>query len=178
MSEIQNEQIEIIQEFITETRDMLEQLEPIIIELGQDIRPVECWEVIDCGADECSRHSKHVDLPCWLHLGYIETGDGTCVVTDSKNDCLACEVFQSHNGDPETINAIFRLFHSMKGSAGFLELEHITKVAHSAENLLDLIRNGGVLFDKSHVTELCEACDFTKDALDYLEDNFADDGMD
>ncbi len=80
--DIDNDQIEIIQEFVTESRDMIEQLEPAIIELGQ-------------------------------------------------------------NSDPETINAIFRLFHSMKGSAGFLEFDHITRVAHAAENLLDMIRNVG-----------------------------------
>ena len=114
--EIDNDQIEIIQEFVTESQDMIEQLEPQIIELGQ-------------------------------------------------------------NSDPETMNAIFRLFHSMKGSAGFLEFDHITRVAHAAENLLDLIRNGEIELVPDHVTLLCESCDFAKAALEVVDSDYTDDSM-
>ncbi|MCK5915830.1 MAG: Hpt domain-containing protein, partial [Deltaproteobacteria bacterium] len=113
---LDDDQIEIIQEFATESRDMIEQLEPAIIELGQ-------------------------------------------------------------NSDSETMNAIFRLFHSMKGSAGFLEFDHMTRVAHAAENLLDLIRNGEIDLVPNHVTLLCAACDFAKEALDMVESDFNDDAM-
>lgn len=113
---LDDDQIEIIQEFATESRDMIEQLEPAIIELGQ-------------------------------------------------------------NSDPETINAIFRLFHSMKGSAGFLEFDHMTRVAHAAENLLDMIRNGEIELVPNHVTLLCAACDFAKEALDMVESDYNDDAM-
>ena len=33
----------------------------------------------------------------------------------------------------DSINAIFRLFHSIKGSAGFLKMENIAAVTHEAE---------------------------------------------
>ncbi len=113
---LDDDQIEIIQEFATESRDMIDQLEPAIIELGQ-------------------------------------------------------------NSDPETLNAIFRLFHSMKGSAGFLEFDHMTRVAHAAENLLDLIRNGEITLVSNHVDLLCAACDFAKEALDMVESDYNDDAM-
>ena len=35
------------------------------------------------------------------------------------------------------LNAVFRLFHSVKGSAGFLEFENIKRLTHEAETLLD-----------------------------------------
>lgn len=41
----------------------------------------------------------------------------------------------------DTINAIFRPFHSIKGVAGFLNLEEIQDLAHNLENLLDKARN-------------------------------------
>lgn len=113
---IDEDQLEIIQEFVTESRDMIDQLEPAIIELGQ-------------------------------------------------------------NSDAETINAIFRLFHSMKGSAGFLEFDHLARVAHASENLLDLIRNKEIELVPNHVTLLCGACDFAKEALDMVESDFNDDAM-
>ncbi len=43
--------------------------------------------------------------------------------------------------DTDCINAIFRPFHSIKGVAGFLNLEKIRDLAHNLENLLDKARN-------------------------------------
>lgn len=119
--EISAEDIEILQDFIEESSDMIEQLEPIIIELGR----------ISRSADD------------WL----------------------------------ETMNAIFRLFHSMKGSAGFLELTNIQGVAHSAENLLDLVRSDKITLEQEHVNLLCQACDFAKAALEAVGQEYTDQGM-
>jgi len=47
--------------------------------------------------------------------------------------------------DLETVNKIFRLFHSMKGSAAFLNLNNIAGVTHHAETLLDAFRNNPAL---------------------------------
>ncbi len=172
-----NEQEEIIEEFVQETQDMIEQLEPTIIELGQSCRPVNCWKITECGNLPCPRYEKQYDFPCWLHCGYIESVNMSCPATSSKQGCIECDVFQLTNGNNATINAIFRLFHSMKGSAGFLDMKNISSVAHSAENLLDLIRSGSIKMDSSHVDILCDACDFSKAALEYLVDNMDDVGM-
>ncbi|MGC9518922.1 MAG: chemotaxis protein CheA [Desulfuromonadaceae bacterium] len=114
--DLSSDQIEIIVDFVQESQDMIEQLEPTIIELGQD-------------------------------------------------------------ADPDTINAVFRLFHSMKGSAGFLEFNHITNVAHSAENLLDMVRSGKLELRPEHVNLLCESCDFSKEALEHVAETYSDEAM-
>jgi two-component system chemotaxis sensor kinase CheA len=114
--DLSSDQIEIIVDFVQESQDMIEQLEPTIIELGQD-------------------------------------------------------------ADPDTINAVFRLFHSMKGSAGFLEFNHITNVAHSAENLLDMVRSGKLELRPEHVNMLCESCDFSKEALEHVAETYSDEAM-
>ena len=51
--------------------------------------------------------------------------------------------------DEEQINTIFRCFHSIKGGAGFLNLNNIQKLTHSAETLLDLFRKGKLAFNSS-----------------------------
>lgn len=43
---------------------------------------------------------------------------------------------------PEDVDALFRVFHTIKGLAGFLELEDITRLAHNTEALLDQARKG------------------------------------
>ena len=44
--------------------------------------------------------------------------------------------------DPESVNAIFRAFHSVKGTAGFMSLTEIGGLAHTAESMLDEVRKG------------------------------------
>ena len=46
--------------------------------------------------------------------------------------------------DKELLNAIFRGFHTVKGGAGFLQLNSLVEVCHAAENLFDELRNGRI----------------------------------
>jgi two-component system chemotaxis sensor kinase CheA len=43
---------------------------------------------------------------------------------------------------PDKVHALFRVFHTIKGVAGFLELAEIVSLAHNAENLLNHVRDG------------------------------------
>jgi two-component system, chemotaxis family, sensor kinase CheA len=177
MSDSFSELDEIIADFIQESRDMIDQLEPTIIELGQSCHAANCWETLSCDKSDCVRHGQKLDFPCWLQAGFIGDGDQTCLFSDSEESCKKCQVFEETNGNGETMNAIFRLFHSMKGSAGFLELNNISGVAHMAENLLDRIRAGKIKMQNDHVDLLCQSCDFAKEALDHLENNGDDTAM-
>jgi len=49
--------------------------------------------------------------------------------------------------DSEMINAIFRAFHTMKGVAGFLELDDIKALAHVTETLLDKARDREIVLE-------------------------------
>ncbi len=70
----------------------------------------------------------------------------------------------------QTINYIYRFFHSIKGGAVFMGLSNIAHVTNAAENLLNHIRSGKILFQTpEHVDLLSHACDFLKEALDHLE---------
>lgn len=48
---------------------------------------------------------------------------------------------ESQPDDPDTVGAIFRAAHTLKGSSAFFNLIHIKNFAHKLENLLDEIRN-------------------------------------
>ena len=49
-------------------------------------------------------------------------------------------VLEEDPADAETLNSIFRAFHTFKGGSGFLNLEAIQKLAHELESVLDLAR--------------------------------------
>ena len=44
--------------------------------------------------------------------------------------------------DKDLLNDIFRGFHTIKGGAGFLNVEHLVALCHRTENLFDKLRNG------------------------------------
>lgn len=47
--------------------------------------------------------------------------------------------------DVDLLNAIFRGFHTVKGGAGFLQLDNLVEVCHVAENVFDQLRNRKIL---------------------------------
>ncbi|MGL4593184.1 MAG: Hpt domain-containing protein [Thermoguttaceae bacterium] len=78
----------------------------------------------------------------------------------------------------ELINSVFRLFHSMKGSAGFLALTTVTSVTHEAETLLDRIRNGKLSLTVQITATLCKAIDLFREMLIHIEETGNDEGFD
>ncbi|MDR2705168.1 MAG: Hpt domain-containing protein, partial [Planctomycetaceae bacterium] len=79
--------------------------------------------------------------------------------------------------DAELINSVFRLFHSMKGSAGFLSLTTVTSVTHEAETLLDKIRNGKSSLTVQITATLCKALDLFREMLVHIEESGNDEGF-
>ncbi|MCH2205426.1 MAG: chemotaxis protein CheA [Lentisphaerales bacterium] len=77
----------------------------------------------------------------------------------------------------ETLNGIFRLFHTMKGSAGFLNLNVIVSVNHEAETLLDLCRSGKAELKKEYFETLLQCCDIMSTLLDGVEEQYSDENV-
>lgn len=67
--------------------------------------------------------------------------------------------------DKDLLNAIFRGFHTVKGGAGFLQLDAMVECCHVTENLFDILRNG-----KRDVTP--ELMDVVLQALDTVNVQF------
>ena len=65
----------------------------------------------------------------------------------------------------EAVNAVFRGFHTIKGSAGFLGLRHIQQLAHRAETLLDRVREGAIRLTGGYADLALESADTLKDML-------------
>jgi len=63
------------------------------------------------------------------------------LLADLEGGLLA---MQEGAGDSETVNAVFRAVHSIKGGAGAFGLEPLVRFAHVFETLLDAVRGGSV----------------------------------
>lgn len=69
--------------------------------------------------------------------------------------------------DTELLNAIFRGFHTVKGGAGFLQIDPMVECCHITENLFDILRNG-----KRRVSSAL--MDVVLEALDAVNTQFAE----
>ncbi len=72
-------------------------------------------------------------------------------------------------GDSEAIKEAFRLMHSIKGNAAMVGLSKISELAHRAEDVLAMIRDGKLSVSDSLMKALFSALDAISIALDELE---------
>lgn len=66
---------------------------------------------------------------------------------------------ERHPDDSGLFNAIFRGFHTVKGGAGFLQLEALVQCCHAAENVFDILRNNKRKVDPELMDVVLEALD-------------------
>lgn len=72
--------------------------------------------------------------------------------------------------DSELIAQIFRLVHTIKGTCGFLGLERLEKIAHSAENVLGKLRDKELTATPEIISPILLSIDSIKDILSVLEE--------
>ncbi len=82
------------------------------------------------------------------------------LLADLEGGLLA---MQEGAGDLETVNAVFRAVHSIKGGAGAFGLEPLVRFAHVFETLLDAVRGGSVPNTTDLAAVLLRASDILAD---------------
>ncbi len=89
---------------------------------------------------------------------YFETADESLITLESD----------PHNLD--AVATVFRAFHTIKGTCGFLGLTPITELAHKAENLLDEVRKETLQFSGPVVDATFNALDMIKTMTQQLQE--------
>ena len=90
------------------------------------------------------------------------------LLQEMENALLAIE--QAHSRD-ETVNAIFRAAHTIKGSAGLFSLDHIVAFTHAVESVLDHVRDGKIEIVDDLIVLLLSCCDHIGALIDAIEAN-------
>ncbi len=85
----------------------------------------------------------------------------------SESALLALE---SNPGDAEAVNTVFRAFHTVKGTSGFLGLKLASELAHLAESLLSRIRNKEIRLTGGYADLALRSLDMLKKAVNSVED--------
>tara|TARA_Y100001934_G_scaffold280300_1_gene386624 strand:+ start:1744 stop:4554 length:2811 start_codon:yes stop_codon:yes gene_type:complete len=76
---------------------------------------------------------------------------------------------EQNPNDQALLGNIFRVVHTVKGTCGFLGLSRLEKVAHHAENVFGLYRDGVLEVQSDSVTIILESLDRIKEIVDLIE---------
>lgn len=88
---------------------------------------------------------------------------------------------QAGDSDDETINAVFRAVHSIKGGAGAFGFDRLVSFAHIQETLLDDIRSGALEMEMEYLDVLLKAYDILSELVgaaqrgDEVDENYGAD---
>ncbi|MGE5568000.1 MAG: chemotaxis protein CheA [Rhodospirillales bacterium] len=95
------------------------------------------------------------------------------VVMESAEHLISIEsqllTLEQDPANAEAIHSAFRSFHTIKGLAGFMELNAIQAVAHEVENILDLARNKKLKITPSVIDVVLAGKDYLQHAFRLLE---------
>jgi two-component system, chemotaxis family, sensor kinase CheA len=104
-----------------------------------------------------------MNLDSALQVFLIESRE---LLQDMESKLLEIE---NQPADTESINAIFRAAHTIKGSAGLFGLDSIVRFTHVAESVLDRVRGGEVVLDGDLASVFLESCDQISSLVDSVE---------
>lgn len=76
--------------------------------------------------------------------------------------------------DPELLNEIFRAFHTIKGTSGFLGFSRTSELAHRAEEVLDRLRKGQMSVNQDVMDALLAVLDIMKELLEDIKQTQAE----
>jgi len=85
-------------------------------------------------------------------------------------ELMEASLLNLEQGDDETINAIFRAAHSIKGGAGTFGFNHVTEFTHLVETLLDEMRDGRRAIVQKDVEILLSSVDCMRILVEAIRD--------
>lgn len=95
---------------------------------------------------------------------FAESGE----MLDEMERCLLA--LEDNPSDAETMNALFRAVHTVKGSSGMFGFNDIMSFTHVAENLLDALRQGTLMFAPEMSGVLLSAHDHIQRLLAFAQE--------
>jgi two-component system chemotaxis sensor kinase CheA len=102
-------------------------------------------------------------------------------ILESREHLVAAEqsilALEHSPNDKEFINILFRAFHTIKGVAGFMQLNDLRVLTHDTETMMDLARQGKLEIDQSISEVLLQALDATRVLIDKVSDMAENNGV-
>ncbi len=92
--------------------------------------------------------------------------EGSELIANAEDALLRLEVDPE---DTEAVGTVFRAFHTVKGTAAFMELDLVSEMAHHAESLLSRVRDGEIRYSGGYADLALNALDMIKDLIQRVQ---------
>lgn len=112
--------------------------------VAEEEAPETVEELLDLNLEENRELLTELHAEALDHLSQIES---------------ALLVLDRTPTDRDSLNGLFRSFHTLKGVAGFLRIGPMNRLSHEVESLLDLARNDALLLTPTIITEILRSRD-------------------
>lgn len=133
-------------------------------------------EEIKTSIDSISNQAKHPTaenlktdyMPEDVDLDLLDEfiTEGNELVLNAEDSLLSLEIDPD---DTDAIGTVFRAFHSMKGTAAFLELSLISEMGHYAESLLSRVRDREIRYSGGYADLALRALDMFKTLISSVQ---------
>jgi two-component system chemotaxis sensor kinase CheA len=142
-----------------------------VVSTTDESTPVETSTDSDSGDDLAKEIAKETDV--LLELG---NEDDREILSEFHTEAMehleqieaALLVLENDPENEDSLAAIFRSFHTIKGVAGFLHLVPIQALAHDVESLLDLARNKKLTLNSGMITLILQSQDTIQALVDQI----------
>ena len=93
------------------------------------------------------------------------------LLQESQSLILEIQDTSSSGINPDTINALFRAMHTLKGVSGLFGLQGITQLSHALETLMDDVRLGKIAVDNAVIAFLFRNLDILRALVDAVSND-------
>jgi len=169
-----NEAVTVMQQVIRDGKSLKDFKVPEILEIGNGSATKDKG---DSGSSKTAAESVEEDIRYTMHLTDADSSLIGEFITEAREHCSNAEqmLMNLETGEDKegSINAIFRSFHTIKGAAGFLDLQPINVVSHESETLLDMGRKGTVKIEGRIADVIFDSIDILRQLLEAVEDTLS-----
>ena len=96
------------------------------------------------------------------------------LISEAESALLSLE---ANPDDMDAVNTVFRAFHTVKGTASFLGLEHLSNLAHHAESLLSRVRDGEIKLIGTYADIALNSVDMIKEFIQIIQNGLGGEQM-
>ncbi len=93
--------------------------------------------------------------------------EGLDLITNAEEALLTLE---NDPDDDDSVGMVFRAFHTIKGTAAFMDLTLISEMGHHAENLLSRVRDSEIRYTGGYADLALRSLDMLKDLINGVEE--------
>ncbi len=93
--------------------------------------------------------------------------EGLDLIINAEEALLTLE---NYPDDEDSVGMVFRAFHTIKGTAAFMDLTLISEMGHHAENLLSRVRDGEIRYTGGYADLALRSLDMLKDLINGVEE--------